>query len=50
MKYVPFYEYFPDIAKKETRSIMIFNDRELPSGDYGLLELYKKIKTSLQNI
>jgi len=38
MMYVPFHEYFPEIAKKETRCIIAFNDPKLPSGEYGLVE------------
>ena len=40
MMYVPFYEYFPEIAEKETRAIIVFDDPKLPVGDYGLVESY----------
>ncbi len=37
----PFYSKFPDIAEKETRGIMILNEKEeLPKGEYFLLESY----------
>jgi len=42
MPYAPFHQYFPELAKRETRSVAIF-ERELdglPRGQYGLLELY----------
>ena len=42
MSYVMLYELFPDLAMKETRTITVFtnNKYELPSGDYGLIEMY----------
>lgn len=40
MPYVPFHDYFPDIAEKETRSIIAINDKELPRAEYGLVELF----------
>ncbi|MCD4687661.1 MAG: SEC-C domain-containing protein [Anaerolineae bacterium] len=40
MPYVPFYEKFPEIAKRETRSVLVLNDPNLPEDEYGLLELY----------
>ena len=40
MPYEPFYERFPEVAEKETRTITIFNDPELPAGEYGLIEAY----------
>lgn len=40
MPYAPFYEYFPEIAEKETRALIAFDDPELPSGEYGLVEMY----------
>ena len=42
MPYVPFYEYFPEIAKSETRSITIPKrlPSGLPAGEYGFLEMY----------
>jgi hypothetical protein len=42
MQYTPFYQYFPDLASKETRSIRVFFDNEwgLPADEYGLMELF----------
>ncbi len=40
MIYVPFHEKFPEVAEKETRSITVFNDPDLPSDSYGLTEAY----------
>jgi hypothetical protein len=40
MPYEPFYERFKEIAMKETRSITIHNNPELPDDDYGFLEAY----------
>ena len=40
MPYVPFHEKFLEIAKKETRSILAFDDPELPEGNYALMESY----------
>ena len=40
MAYEPFYEQFPEIAFKETRSITIHNNPWLPDDDYGFLEAY----------
>ena len=40
MPYEPFYERFKEIALKETRSITIHNNPELPDDDYGFLEAY----------
>ena len=42
MPFVPFFEYFPDIAKKETRSLFIppGTFSHLPEGNYGFIELY----------
>jgi len=40
MPYEPFYERFPEVAEKETRTITIFDHPELPAGDYGLIEAY----------
>ncbi len=41
MPFVPFHEAFPDLAKRETRTITILdNHRELPAADYGLVEMY----------
>ena len=41
MSFAPFYEYFPEIAERETRSITIFNrDFNLPPDDYGFTEAF----------
>jgi len=40
MAYVPFHEKFPAVAEKETRSITIFDNPELPNDTYGLIESY----------
>jgi hypothetical protein len=42
MPYVSFHEYFPEIAKRETRSITILKGSSsgLPAGEYGFLEMY----------
>src|SRR5580693_1535986 len=41
--FVPFHDYFPDLAERETRDIMIAdpaNPWNLPPGDYGFMELF----------
>jgi len=42
MAYVMFHQYFPEIAKRETRGIKISHnsDTNLPAGDYGFLEMF----------
>ncbi|MDD5699106.1 MAG: SEC-C metal-binding domain-containing protein [Victivallaceae bacterium] len=40
MPYAPFHARFPDIAEKETRSLIIHGDPELPDDRYILVELY----------
>ena len=42
MPFVQFAEHFPDVAKRETRSITVFPDSDLglPVGEYGFLEMY----------
>lgn len=40
MPYVPFHDYFPDIAEEETRSFTVLEDPELPPGSYMLVEMY----------
>jgi hypothetical protein len=40
MAYQPFHEIFPDVADKETRRIIVYNDAELPGGEYYLIEAY----------
>ncbi len=37
----PFYNKFPEVAEKETRCIIVMNEKEgLPRGEYFLLESY----------
>jgi len=36
----PFYELFPKIGMKETRSIHMFNDTDIPSGEYAIINSY----------
>jgi hypothetical protein len=38
--YEPFHERFREIAEKETRTLIVFNDPDLPDGEYGLTEAY----------
>lgn len=40
MIFKPFYEYFPEIAKQETRVINVSNSLVLPDAEYGFVELY----------
>lgn len=40
MPFVPFHDTFPDLAKRETRTLTILDDAELPAGDYALIEMY----------
>ena len=40
MPYTPFQERFPKIAEKETRAITVFNNPELPSDTYVLVDSY----------
>lgn len=42
MPYTLFYEYFPEIAEKETRTITLLDDAKwgLPPGNYAFLEMY----------
>ena len=40
MPYTLFYGRFPEIAEKETRSIIAINDPDLPNDQYGLIEAY----------
>jgi hypothetical protein len=41
MPYAAFHQYFPEIAKRETRSITILDpSAPLPPGQYGLIEMY----------
>ena len=40
MPYEPLHERFPEVAEKETRTIVIFDGSELPAGEYWLIEAY----------
>ena len=42
MPYAFFYNYFPEIAKRETRTITVFDSSDfgIPAGDYGFLEMF----------
>ena len=40
MPYTMFYDRFPDIAEKETRNLIVFNEPDLPPDTYALTELY----------
>ena len=40
MPYEPFHERFPEISEKETRTLITFDDPDLPDGEYGLIEAY----------
>lgn len=40
MPFVPFYDTYPDLAERETLTLTILDDAELPAGDYALIELY----------
>jgi hypothetical protein len=40
MSYEPFYARFPEIARRETRTIIALNDPDLPEDEYGLIEAY----------
>jgi hypothetical protein len=42
MPYVAFHDRFPEIARRETRSVTMLskNDYGLPIGDYGFLEMF----------
>jgi hypothetical protein len=35
-----FYIYFPDLAVRETRTLTVRGQNDLPDGEYGFLELY----------
>lgn len=37
---IPFYSRFPDLAVKETRSVKVRGDDDLPDGEYGFIEFY----------
>jgi len=40
MPMIPFLERFPELGARETRSVTITQQQDLPDGEYGFLELY----------
>lgn len=40
MPMAAFYHYFPELAAKETRTVTVWGNPELPDGQYGFVELY----------
>ncbi len=41
MEFAFFYEYYPDLAEEETRSLIITNtDYDVPLGNYGYCEMF----------
>jgi hypothetical protein len=40
MPMAPFMERFPDVARRETRSVTVPRGRDLPAGEYGFFEFY----------
>jgi hypothetical protein len=42
MAFIPLYELFPEIAKRETRTIHLLNDArfDLPSAEYAFIEMF----------
>jgi hypothetical protein len=40
MPMTPFMEKFPDLGRRETRSILVPPGQDLPSGEYGYIEFY----------
>lgn len=42
MSYVPFQDYFPKVAKRETRTVTLLPESpfKLPPGEYAILEMY----------
>jgi len=40
MEFVPFYTLFPELGKRETRSVTVLNHPFLPDDEYGLVELF----------
>lgn len=40
MPMAPFFSKFPDIAIVETRSVIIYNNKKIPDGIYGLYESF----------
>jgi len=42
MQFVPFYEYFPGVAERETRELVVSGPSSTLSSGYALLEMYCK--------
>ncbi|MEI6434603.1 MAG: SEC-C metal-binding domain-containing protein [Bacteroidota bacterium] len=40
MPFIPFHNYFPEIAEKESRTIQVFNDPKLAGDHFLLMELF----------
>jgi hypothetical protein len=40
MYMVPFHQFFPEVARTETRSVTVEGSPSLPAGDYGFFESY----------
>ena len=42
MPYVPFYEFFPEVAKRETRTVTVLPESNMgvPPGEYGFVEMF----------
>ena len=40
MPYTAFHERFPEVAEREVRNIILFDDPEIPDGEYSLVEFY----------
>ena len=40
MPMIPFMERFHDLAKRETKSILVLDQTQLPPGEWGFLEFY----------
>ena len=40
MYFEPFYSRFPEVAKHETRGLLILNDEVIPEDEYALIEAY----------
>ena len=42
MPYVPFHEFFPEVAERETRSVTVLDESKtgVPPGEYGFLEMF----------
>ena len=40
MPMIPFMERFPELGARETRSVTVPPQQDLPEGDYGFVELY----------